>query len=182
MAILGLREQEARGVWCPLLGLLLVLGVAPAEAWQRRLAGTGGAGPLALDGQGNPMAAVASGGRMKSRFGVVKLARRSGREHWCWKAPNVDGAIRALAPTAGGDAVVAGEVYEGAARFLVVRLAGDDGRLRWRADLDRPDRPNDYETAQAIAVGPTGDVIAGTLFDGPRGRPRGFVAALPRRR
>jgi len=46
-----------------------------------------------------------------------------------------------------------------------IALDPDDGRARWRRDLDSP--PESYGNAQAIAVSPRGDVVAAGLVSNP---------------
>jgi outer membrane protein assembly factor BamB len=143
-----------------------MLAAGNAHAWTTRIRGAAAADLLALDETGNVVTTVpVAAGRYGSTTAIVKLAARSGQEVWrrSLRVPGREHSdfAHVLRTMAGGDVVVAGGVeVDGQVEFTVLRLAGSNGRVRWRRAVHGADRPNGYGEARAAAIDAAGDVVA----------------------
>jgi outer membrane protein assembly factor BamB len=140
----------------------LIVSASSALAWETRLAGTG-------NGTGDALAvAVAPGGDVIAAghvneadtaedFVVVRLGAADGAEQWrtVLAGPSAYDEARAVIVNASGDVVVAGATSDPVLgdQFLVVKLAGATGAVRWRYDLPGGE-------ANAVLSDVTGDVYA----------------------
>lgn len=151
------------------LALALVLGIAttPAAAWERALTADESAWSLAIDAAGD---IVAAGYHRDPVTHVVsglllKLAGDDGHEMWRREiAGTGDGAVlAAVALDANGDAFVVGTVTNADRDIVMAKIAGGDGLVLWRHDLDgsAPVEPGSYQTdlGVGVGVGPDGDPI-----------------------
>lgn len=144
-------------------------GRSGRELWRREIRGTGesmfDAGrAIAIDQNGDVVAVgdTENQGTLRD-LTVVKLSGNSGRELW---RTVINGRAdwfdegRAVAIDANGDVLVAGRTADRIfdLDFTVAKLAGDDGTEIWRAVIASDEESDD--TAFAVAVGPTGDVVA----------------------
>lgn len=151
------------------IGLVALLVPATALAWTARPAKARFAGPIALDAKDNVYVAIRTAvRRYESGAAIVKLGHRDGAELWRRKlragGPERSDFIYALDVAADSDVIAAGSLDDdGHANFFVARLAGHDGRVRWRHEI-RGDTRSYEEGAYAVALDQSGDVIAaGTI-------------------
>lgn len=135
-----------------------------AVRWQRNVPGQqlgdgGSANALALDPNGDVVVAGALEGGIAAPlrftrldFAIVKLSAESGEERWRFvlngSAGDYDDAL-AVGVDAAGDVIAVGTLSEGLPTELpharsgtVTKLAGDDGHLVWRHDIDASSRPH----------------------------------------
>ena len=97
-------------------------------------------------------------------FGVVKLAGSTGTE--VWRTTPLGGDAKSLAVDSAGDVVVGGTSTHD---FTVVKLSGSTGAELWRVTLTG-NSPSFDDVAYAVAVDPSGDVVAaGYVFSYPPG-------------
>ena len=152
------------------LAVVKLDGTTGAERW-RHLAGVGWAAAVALDAEGDAVAAGALEGTTEYDLAVVKLDGTTGAVRW---ARTLDGsandhdAARAVAIDAVGDVLAAGITRNTGTEidFTVVKLAGASGAELWRQALDGTGTlyPFDDE-ATAVALDASGDVVAAGILD-----------------
>jgi outer membrane protein assembly factor BamB len=154
-----------------LCGALVSVGPASVEAWQVRVPGSSLAGPVAIDAAGNVLAAIGlPAPRLGTTAAVVKLARRNGAERWRrqlrGRGNDHSDHVYDVQVAAGGDAMAGATVVDnGHFSFLVARIAGRDGSVRWRRIVHGQQRRYSEE-ARALALDPSGDVIAVGKLEG----------------
>lgn len=161
--------------------VLKLAGASGNELWRHRIDGTDSgddeAVALALTTTGD---AVASGvidtAAGQEDFSVVRLAGATGNEIW---RKEVDGALggkitaesaNSVAIDAAGDVIAAGnlEFVNQEQDFTVIKFAGLTGTEIWRHHIEG-DMAAASDIAYAVAVDPSGDVIAGgRIENGPR--------------
>jgi len=115
------------------------------------------------------------------RFTVVKLSGTDGNEIWravVAGTVGTDDRIRALAVDATGHVVAAGTTRNDATGFdfTVAKLSAADGQEMWRREIDSPDGMDDV--ASAVAIDPSGKVVAAGRFETAAGGPLFFVTKL----
>src|SRR5262249_39412078 len=102
---------------------------------------------------------------------VRKRSSRTGRVLWQrkWRGPGPEWSdeIGQVAFASNGDVVAAGTMIQGDEQndFVVRRLDGRTGRTRWHATVHGAARNVSYEGARAVAIAPSGDVVAGGAVD-----------------
>jgi outer membrane protein assembly factor BamB len=143
-----------------------------ARAWPMPLH----AAPTAMvtDQRDNVLAIVSGrvhGGDRSYKYLVVKVdpqghLRWRHLVHATGKYPSVE--VRALVSAPGGDVVAVGTIDDVHGEgFLVTRLAGGNGRERWRSTLRGTPPSGAYNEGAAAAMDAKGDVIAaGSLLNG----------------
>ncbi len=159
-----------------LLAVFVALSIASpdrrAEAWRTILTG----GPsesefvtaVAVDAAGDVIVAGTLGSAPSHDFTVAKLAGATGAEKWRRRIAGTDvgglAQVNAVAVDAVGDVLAAGYVSNTGTGldFTVVKLARDDGTVRWRQEIDGTiaDESNYYsDVANALAIDAAGDVV-----------------------
>jgi outer membrane protein assembly factor BamB len=151
------------------MGIVKLAGTTGTELWRAQPSGAGSGGQvraLALDHAGNAVVAgFLRDAASRNSFAVVKLAGTDGSEQWRHLiAPHEFSGgdeARAVAVDGSGDVVAGGgvRVFTGNAlpeEFTVVKVAGGDGSLVWRHDVD----PGVDDSFRALALDASGDVIA----------------------
>ena len=150
----------------------VLLASPPVQAWTVRVAKGRSAGPIAIDARRDVFTAISLGARRHQiAAAVVKLSGVDGAELWRRRlragGPERSDFIYDLEPAADGDVVAAGTLDDhGHSTFFVARLAGRDGRVRWRRLIRGREQPNYAEGASAVAVDAFGDVIATGAIEG----------------
>jgi hypothetical protein len=134
--------------------------------WRKTINGTGivsGTGLcVAVAADGSVVAggnlAVGSIGFLKQEFTVVKLDGATGAERWRFLIAGFDGDVSNVAFDGHGDVVAAGMVHFGSYAFFVIKLSGLNGSELWRRPTSGVGGTSE---AEALAIDPAGDVIAG---------------------
>jgi outer membrane protein assembly factor BamB len=156
-------------------GLVIKLSATTgAEIWRRTIA-NGAIESLIVDASGD----VVAGGDFAIGGTILKLAGASGDETWRYVLP--EGAFHAVVAAADGDVAAVGALRSRRPPFpsalSVVMLDGDSGAERWRHQ-----GPPSRDTAVAVAVDVTGDVVAcGDTTPDARGPTAFTVLKLDRR-
>lgn len=152
--VAGIRTAGSRRVSVGLfVAVIAVLGTR-AGAWTASLDDFSTASGLAIDANGDALAAAAkhdpAGG---AHFAVVKLSGADGRLLWQYSIAD-SGIASAIAADSADDAVAAGyrQLSPPNVELLVVKLAAGTGTELWRYTL--PDA-----AAEAVVTAPGGDVI-----------------------
>lgn len=134
--------------------------------WRKTISGTGivsGTGlSVAVDATGSVVAGgnlnVGSIGFLKQEFAVVKLDGATGAEQWRFLIDRFDGGASKVAFDGHGDVVASGQMHFGSYAFFVIKLSGLNGSELWRrSDFG----VGSTSSAEALAIDPAGDVIAG---------------------
>lgn len=117
----------------------------PAQAW--RVALRSPAGGIHPDRYGNLFTSRYIRLPGSNATSSVLKIDRTGHLAWTHRlrgtSPEPSDELHALVPTADGDAVAAGAVQDvDGVRFVVARLAGTDGRERWRTRLQGATSPS----------------------------------------
>jgi outer membrane protein assembly factor BamB len=152
-----------------LLGLTMLATVRPAAAWMVRTNPSYRVFAAAPDGS------VFDAGRKLSKpapgIAIEKRGPDGGRR---WRRRFRDlsrfryDRISDIEVAANGDVVAAGAWNDADTRWLVLRLGGSDGELRWRHLLPGSGTPSSNHRANSLAVTPGGDVVvAGLLARSP---------------
>jgi len=152
-------------VVCLMGAVLLPPRRGAAQVWSKHLdgnAGSVGARIVAVDGSGD----VVSGGSLRrgsvADFAVVKLAGGTGTELWRYTLQTVGGGgVRGIGVDAAQDVIAAGGTRQDTginSDFTVVKLLGNTGAEVWHRTINGA--ANVFDTAVAVAVDATGDVIA----------------------
>lgn len=122
-----------------------------------------GFGVLAVDASGDVVAGSGVGS-YRASIDVVRLQGDTGAVEW---RTDVDDAVsqyqqsaRGLVIDEGGDVFVTGTLRE--STFVVLRLRGDDGTVRWRSDVPNLASPQSTNCCggRSIAMGSDGRLIA----------------------
>jgi outer membrane protein assembly factor BamB len=115
---------------------------------------------IAVDGPGDVLAVGWDG-----EYAVIKLSGIDGSELWRHGSP-----AAAVAADAGGNVVVGGSLEDGATEtryFTVCKFAGDDGADFWSPPCRMTQHPDYAGAALAVAVDPSGDIVAGGRVSSP---------------
>ena len=125
---------------------------------------TDGAKAVAVEPDGNVVAAGGIGIGGSDQFSVVKFDGQDGTVLWRTGFGGHDGFAEAVALDAGGDVVVAGAVFVTPNdHFAVVKLSGADGSVLWHTDVSSS---SSVGIAVDVRVDTAGDVVvSGELFD-----------------
>jgi outer membrane protein assembly factor BamB len=155
-----------------------------AELWRATITGSG-----TVPGQPRGVAAASNGDAIVAGsvsnagtaedFFVARLAAHDGSERWRTALNGSAGTGEEafdVAVDGSGDVIAAGRLDNVATHwdFAVAKLAGDDGEVRWRYELDGAAHLS--EEARVAAVDSAGDVVAaGFVRDGPLGSAMAIV-------
>ncbi len=152
------------------LAMAASLAPAVACAWTVRLSAPVAA--MVADAAGDVLVADQVTRRRTTASDIVKLDRRTGARAWRHRMRAAGrqervALVGVLAPIAGTDVVVGGEVRSTAeSGALVARLAGRDGTERWRRLLRGGATAPAREAVTGAAVDAAGDVLVGGTLQG----------------
>ena len=154
-----------------IVGAIVFLAASAASAWDVRLHGRGAPYLIALDGDGDVLAALPRpAGRYSATTAVVKFSADGGRVQWrrSLKVPGPEHSddVAGFAVLNNDDLIAAGGIeIEGHVRFVALRLSGRTGRPQWRQTITGDPRTSTYDhAAHAVAVDSAGDaLVAGDL-------------------
>ena len=151
------------------LAVSALLLAAQAKAWQVNVSGPpvgsfDEAHAVLVDATGNVVAAGFIQPLLGQRnFVVGKFARTDGSELWLRELGSTSQGTQSITLDLAGDVVAAGEVDgEAGAAFTIVKLVGESGAERWRAELvgTSTDASRQNNAALAVAVDPGADIVA----------------------
>jgi hypothetical protein len=159
------------------VAVVAALAVAPAHAWERRIAATFQVDLLHVDARGDIYAAVRLDPALSDgeTTGLMKLGGRTGAERWRAVVPsagarvNRSAVVTAIGTQPSGDVVVVATATNGRSHDVIrfARHEARTGEVRWRRTV-RGDTASGHAAAFGATIDHAGDVVAaGTITRGP---------------